>query len=133
MPPEAQKVESTLRNIGLGSEVDKAILAMNRAAEDASKSAGTIFLNSIKEMTIENAWAILKGGDTSATHYLRTTSTAPLIAAFKPVIESSLTKVDATKYWNSIFTSYNKMPFVQKVNPDLSEYVTGKALDGIFL
>jgi len=131
MPPDAQKVEKTLRNIGLGKQVDDAILSMNRAAEDATKSAAPIFLNAIKQMSIEDAWGILRGGDTAATAYLRKTTTAPLTTAFRPVIESSLKKVDATKYWNTVFTNYNKFS-LNKINPDLSAYVTEKALAGIF-
>ena len=104
---------------------------MNRAAEDAAKSAAPIFLNSIKQMSISDAWSILRGGDTAATAYLRKTTTASLTNAFKPVIDNSLQKVDATKYWNTVFTAYNKFSF-NKVNPDLSAYVTEKALYGIF-
>lgn len=132
LPPEAQKVEKTLRSVGLGSQVDEAILSMNRAAEDAAKSAAPIFLNAIKQMSIQDAWAILKGGDTAATGYLRSKTTSPLTEAFRPVIETSLTKVNATQYWNAVFTTYNKMPLTNKINPDLTAYVTGKALDGIF-
>jgi len=131
MPPEAEKVEKTLRNVGLGKEVDDAILSMNRAAEDAAKSAAPIFLNAIKQMSISDAWGILRGGDTAATAYLRKTTTASLTNAFRPVIDNSLQKVDATKYWNTVFTAYNKFSF-NKVNPDLSAYVTEKALYGIF-
>ncbi len=105
--------------------------AMNRAAEDAAKSAAPIFLDAIKQMSIGDAWGILRGGDTAATAYLRKTTTAPLTNAFKPVIETSLQKVDATKYWNTVFTTYNKFAF-NKINPDLSAYVTDKALYGIF-
>jgi len=132
MPPEAVKAEKTLRGLGLGSQVDDAILSMNRAAEDASKSASPIFINAIKQMSIEDAWGILKGGDSSATKYLRTKTTSPLIAAFKPVIDQSLAKVDATKYWNSVVSAYNKVAIFNKINPDLSAYVTEKALAGIF-
>lgn len=131
MPPDAIKAEKTLRNIGLGQQVDDAILTMNRAAEDAAKSASPIFVNAIKEMSIEDAWGILKGGDSAATKYLRTKTTPALTAAFKPVIDKSLEKTGATKYWNTAFSSYNKIAF-NKVNPDLSAYVTEKALSGIF-
>ncbi|HVX51029.1 MAG TPA: DUF4197 domain-containing protein [Chitinophagaceae bacterium] len=132
MPPEAQKAEKTLRGMGLGDEVDKAILSMNRAAEDACKSAAPIFLDAIKKMTITDAIGILKGGDSSATSYLRVKTTHELTTAFMPVIKTSLDKVDATKYWNTIMTTYNKVPFVKKVNPDLADYVTQKALSGLF-
>src|SRR6476620_8329172 len=100
MPPEAQKVEKTLRDVGFGGTVDKAILSMNRAAEDASKYVGNIFWNSIKQMTINAALGILRGGDFAATDYLKRTTTAQLTTAFRPVIERSLANVNATKYWS---------------------------------
>lgn len=132
IPPDAQKIEKTLRNMGFGADVDQAILSMNRAAEDASKSAAPIFLNAIKSMSITDAMGILKGGDSSATTYLRTKTTAELTTAFTPVIKASLDKVDATKYWNTIVSKYNMVPFVKKMNPDLTAYVTEKALSGLF-
>jgi hypothetical protein len=131
MPEEAKKVEQRLRSIGLGSEVDKAILSMNRAAEDASKSATPIFINAIKQMSIEDAAGILRGGDYAATNYLKGKTTNNLTEAFRPVIEQSLAKVNATKYWTTVFSAYNQFS-MQKINPDLSAYVTGKALEGIF-
>jgi hypothetical protein len=131
MPAEAQKAEKTLRNIGLGRQVDNAILSMNRAAEDAAKSASPIFINAIKGMSFQDALGILRGGDNAATSYLKDKTTVSLTEAFRPVIENSLKKVDATKYWNTVFTSYNKLS-AEKVNPDLSAYVTEKALAGIF-
>ncbi len=131
MPEEAQKVENTLRNIGLGSLVDKAVLSMNRAAEDAAKSATPIFVNAIKEMTITDAIGILKSGDYAATDYFRGKTTLPLTNAFRPVIEKALTKVDATKYWNDVFTAYNKFA-ANPVNTNLAAYVTERSLAGIF-
>ncbi len=133
LPPEAQKVEKTLRSVGLGKQVDEAILSMNRAAEDACKSAAPIFTDAIKQMSFQDALGILKGSDTSATAYLKSKTTNPLTAAFRPVIESSLVKVDATKHWASLVNSYNKLPLVrQKLNPDLAAYVTERAMSGIF-
>ena len=102
MPPEAKKVESTLRSVGMGNLVDKAILSMNRAAEDASKSAAPIFVDAIKSMSINDALGILKGSDTAATGYLRGKTVAPLTTAFHPVIDSALRKTEATKYWKNI-------------------------------
>ncbi|MBC7903378.1 MAG: DUF4197 domain-containing protein [Gemmatimonadaceae bacterium] len=132
-PAEAQKVEKTLRNLGMGKLVDDAILSLNRAAEDASKSAAPIFVNAVKQMNVKDALGILKGADTSATSYLRKVTTTDLTTSFKPVIESSLQKVNATKYWQVVFDTYNKLPTTMtKVNPDLSEYATQKALNGIF-
>jgi hypothetical protein len=131
MPDEAKKVEEKLRAIGLGDQVDDAILSMNRAAEDAAKSAAPIFVNAIKQMSIKDAAGILKGGDFAATDYLKDKTTASLTASFKPVIEKSLEKVNATKYWNTVFSAYNKFA-LKKINPDLTAYVTEKALNGIF-
>ncbi len=131
MPEEAKKAESTLRKFGLGKQVDDAILSMNRAAEDAAKDAAPIFVNAIKGMTIQDAWGILKGGDSSATRYLRERTTASLTEAFRPVIENSLSKTSATKHWNTVFSSYNRFS-KDKVNTDLAAYVTEKALFGIF-
>jgi hypothetical protein len=131
MPAEAQKAEKTLRNMGLGRQVDNAILSMNRAAEDAAKSAAPIFINAIKGMSFQDALGILRGGDNAATNYLKDKTTISLTEAFRPVIENSLKKVDATKHWNTVFTTYNKFS-AEKVNPDLAAYVTEKALFGIF-
>jgi hypothetical protein len=132
MPPEAKKVEETLRKIGLGKQVDQAITSMNRGAEDAAKSAAPIFLNAIKKMTIQDAFSILSGKEDAATQYLKQQTTDALTLAFKPVIDSSLDKVNATQYWNTIFTNYNRMA-TEKINPDLTAYVTEKALSGLFL
>ena len=131
MPSEAQKVEKTLRDVGFGSVVDKAVLSMNRAAEDASKSVGNIFLNAIKQMTIQDAFGILRGGNFAATDYLKQKSTPELITAFTPVISKSLGKTNATKYWKDVFTAYNRFS-KNPVNTDLTGYVTQKALDGLF-
>lgn len=131
MPEEAKKVEQKLRSLGMGKQVDQAILSMNRAAEDAAKSAAPIFINAIKQITIQDAMGILKGGDLAATNYLKNKTTASLTESFRPVIEQSLKKVDATKYWNTVFTTYNQFS-KEKVNTDLSAYVTEKALSGIF-
>ncbi len=131
LPQQAQDVEKTLRNFGLGSVVDKAVLSLNRAAEDASKSATPIFVNAIKQMTITDALGILQGGDFAATNYFKTKTTDSLTAVFKPVIAKSLDKVNATKYWSDMFTAYNTLSS-KKVPTDLSSYVTQKAIDGIF-
>jgi hypothetical protein len=131
MPEEAKKVEKTLRGMGMGKQVDNAILSMNRAAEDASKSAAPIFINAIKNMSIQDALGILQGNDIAATSYLKEKTTLALTEAFRPVIEKSLEKVDATKYWNTLFTTYNKFSS-DKVNTDLVAYVTERGLAGIF-
>jgi hypothetical protein len=132
-PPDVKKVENTLRDIGLGSEVDKFIMTLNRGAEDAAKEAKPIFISAIKSMTIDDAWGILKGEQDAATQYLKRTTSAQLKEKFKPVIQNSLSKVNATKYYSDLVTRYNKIPMVEKVNPNLDEYATDKAIDGLFL
>src|SRR5579863_3511226 len=131
-PPEAAKMESTLRSAGFGPQVDKAILDINRAAEDASKSAASIFLNAIKGMSVSDGIGILRGPDTAATAYLRRSTTPQLTAAFLPVIKNSLDKVGATNSWKTVVDAYNKIPFHSKVNADLPAYTTQRALDGVF-
>jgi len=131
LPEQVRTVESKMRMLGMGKMVDDAELSLNRAAEDASKAAAPIFLDAIKKMTVTDALNILRGSDTAATGYLRKTTSPELITAFRPVIEESLKKVDATKYWKDVFNTYNK--FTSKpVDTDINSYVTTKALDGIF-
>ena len=131
MPEEAKKVERTLRNFGMGSMVDKAILSMNRAAEDAASGVGTIFWDAIKSMSIKDGLQILRGGDFAATDYLKSVTTKELTEKFRPVIEKALVKADATKYWKDVFTNYNRFSPSQ-VNTDLTVYVTERALSGLF-
>jgi hypothetical protein len=133
MPPEAKKVENALRTAGMGKLVDNAILSMNRAAEEASKSAAPIFVNAVKSMSIQDALGILKGSDTAATGYLRGKTVAALTSAFRPVIDTALQKTSATSYWKTVFDAYNKLPTTfNKINPDLAGYVTEKSLSGMF-
>lgn len=132
-PPDVKKVEDRLRQIGLGSEVDKFILTLNRGAEDAAREAKPIFVDAIKSMTIEDAWGILRGEDDAATQYLRRTTGIRLEEKFKPVIKASLDKVNATRYYSDIVTTYNRIPLAEKVNPNLDDYATQKAIDGLFI
>ena len=122
-----------VRQIGLGGEVDKFILTLNRGAEDAAREAKPIFIDAIKSMTIQDAWSILRGEDDAATQYLRRTTGERLAEKFKPVIKASLDKVNATRYYSDIVTTYNRIPLVEKVNPDLDDYATNKAIDGLFV
>jgi hypothetical protein len=132
-PPDVKKVEDRLRQIGLGKEVDKFVLTLNRGAEDAAKEAKPIFISAIRQMTIDDAWSILRGEDDAATQFLIRTTSAQLKEKFKPVIKNSLDKVSATKYYGDIVTRYNQIPLVQKVNPELDDYATNKAIEGLFL
>ncbi|MDB5089300.1 MAG: hypothetical protein JWR09_3294 [Mucilaginibacter sp.] len=131
-PPQAQKAEKTLRGLGLGKLCDNVILSLNRAAEDAAKQAKPIFIAAIKHMTIQDVSNILLGNQDAATQYFKRTTTDQLTGAFKPVIQGSLNKTNATKYYSQAAGEYNKIPFVGKMNPDISAYVTQKAIDGLF-
>ncbi len=133
LPPDAKKIENTLRDIGLGSIVDKAILQINRGAEDAAAFAKPIFVDAIKSMTLSDAIGLVRNGDTSATHFFREKTSDALSSAFLPVIKSSLDKVQATKYYGDIVTRYNNFPTTfKKINPDLPGFVTGKAINALF-
>ena len=133
LPSEAKKVEDKLRSLGQGKKVDEAIESMNRAAEDAAEGAKDVFVAAIKGMTMADAMSILKGDKDAATKYLNKSTRTELTQKFEPVIKGSLDKVGATKHWKTVFGTYNKLPFVSKVNPDLEKYVTNKALDGLFI
>lgn len=131
-PPDVKKVEDKLRQLGLGNEVDRFVTTLNRGAEDAAKEAKPIFVSAIKQMTIQDAWGILKGEDNAATNYLQRTTSTQLKDKFKPVIQNSLNKVGAAKYYTDLVNTYNKIPFVEKVNPDLNDYATSLAIQGLF-
>ncbi|MGK7390464.1 MAG: DUF4197 domain-containing protein [Candidatus Cyclobacteriaceae bacterium M2_1C_046] len=131
-PPEAQKVEQKLRQIGLGSEVDRFVLTLNRAAEKAADEAKPIFLSAIRSMTIDDAWGILKGDDHAATEYLKRTTSDQLRAKFQPIISNALNQTNATKYYVDLINAYNKIPFVEHMNPNLDEYATEEAIEGLF-
>ncbi len=133
MPKEVSKIETTLRQFGFNKQCDQLILSLNRAAEDASGKAVPIFINAITNMNINDGLAILRGGNNAATNFLKQATTTALTQAFRPVIEKSLAKVNAPALWNSVFATYNKLPISrQKVNTDLTGYVTERALAGLF-
>ncbi len=131
-PPEAKSAENMLRGIGMGDLCDKVILSLNRAAEDAAGQAKPIFINAIKQMSLQDVTNILLGPKDAATQYFKRATSPQLITAFKPVIQTSLNKVGATKYWSTAANEYNKVPFVSKINPDITDYATQKAIDGLF-
>jgi len=132
-PPEAVKVENTLRSLGLNALCDNVIASLNHAAEDAAKEAKPIFVAAIKQMTIADATTILLGDSDAATQYFKRATSDQLMEKFKPVIVNSLSKVRATKYWGDATSRYNTIPLVKPINPDLSVYVAQKAIDGLFL
>lgn len=132
-PPEAEKVKEKVIALGMQSQVDKFEMTLNRAAETAAKEAAPIFVNAIKGMSISDGFAILKGNDNAATQYLKGKTSGQLKVKFQPIIKNAIDQVQVTKYWNPIINTYNKIPFIEKQNPDLEDYVTQKAMDGLFL
>ncbi|GAA4281209.1 DUF4197 domain-containing protein [Gaetbulibacter aestuarii] len=132
LPEELQKVDKTLRDIGLSSLADEGLKLMNRAAEDAVKEATPIFVNAVKEITFDDAKNILLGNDEAATTYLKLKTESPLYSKFNPVIKNSFDKVGANEIWSSLINKYNALPLTADVNPDLTDYVTGEALKGVY-
>ncbi|EDM44889.1 hypothetical protein SCB49_02174 [unidentified eubacterium SCB49] len=132
LPEELQKVDKALRSIGLGSLADQGLVAINRAAEDAVSGATPIFVNAVKEMTFNDAKNILLGADNAATSYLETKTNTALYNQFNPVIKNSFSKVGADQIWSNIITKYNSIPLTNNVNPDLTDYVTEQALQGVY-
>jgi hypothetical protein len=132
LPQELQKVDQALRDIGLSSLADEGLKVLNRAAEDAVKEAMPIFKDAILNMTFTDARNILMGSQDSATQYLQNTTSTSLRAKFNPIIQNSFQKVGADRVWNDVITNYNKIPFVNKVNPDLTAYTTDEAMKGVF-
>ncbi|HMP98853.1 MAG TPA: DUF4197 domain-containing protein [Cyclobacteriaceae bacterium] len=131
-PPDVKRVEDRLRQIGLGNEVDRFVTTLNRGAEEAAKEAKPIFVSAIRSMTIEDAFGILRGEENAATQYLQRTTSAQLKQRFLPVIQSALEKTNATRYYTDLVSTYNKIPLVERVNPDLDDYATDKAIEGLF-
>lgn len=131
-PEDAEKVANKLRDLGLGSEVDRFVKTLNRGAEEAAKEAAPIFKSAITSMSIQDAYGILKGDRDAATQYLMKTTTDQLKAKFKPIVARNLEKVNATRYYSDLVSKYNQIPFVKNVNPDLDDYATDKAIEGLF-
>ncbi|SHJ11055.1 DUF4197 domain-containing protein [Flavobacterium terrae] len=132
LPEELKKVDKGLRDIGMGKLADEGLKVLNRAAEDAVKESTPIFVDAIKGMTFTDAKNILLGNESSATTYLQNSTSTALYGKFNPVIKNSFTKVGADKVWTNIITKYNSIPLVKKVNPDLTDYTTNKAMEGVF-
>lgn len=134
-PESANKMKQKALDWGLESQVDKIVTTLNRAAEDASKKAAPIFVNAIKNMSVQDGFAILNGGEGSATDFLRKNTTNQLVTAFSPDVQKSIEKVKLTEYWNPVATRYNKAVVFtggEKVETDLNKYVTERAIDGLF-
>ena len=132
LPEELRKVDAGLRKVGLSSLADEGLKVLNRAAEDAVKEATPIFVDAVRNMSFMDAKSILLGNESAATTYLKNSTSTALYAKFNPVIKNSFAKVGADKVWTNIITKYNSIPLVNKVNPDLTDYVTNQALNGVF-
>ena len=132
LPEELQKVDKALRDIGLSNLADEGLKVLNRAAEDAVKEATPIFVEAVKGITFDDAKTILLGNNDAATRYLTSKTQTALYAKFNPVIKNSFSKVGAEEIWNNLINKYNSIPFTNNVNPDLTDYVTGEALKGVF-
>jgi hypothetical protein len=132
-PEEAVKMKEKLLMLGFESQINEFEESLNRAAEEAANHAPPVFIDAIKHMSVADGFAILKGTDTAATADLRKTTYSPLKKEFLPVVKEAIQKVDVTKYWSPLVTAYNRIPGVKKQNPDLDDYVTGKAINGLML
>lgn len=132
-PAEAADMKVKLTQLGMSKKISEFETSLNRAAEEAAKSAAPVFLDAITNMSLSDGFAILKGEDTAATNFLRKTTYSPLKEKFKPIVKEAINKVKVTSYWNPLVTKYNKIPGVKKQNPDLEEYVTIKAINGLMV
>ena len=132
MPDEMKRVDKTLRKMGMGKLADDGIKSLNRAAEDAVKEATPIFIAAVRDMSIRDAKNVLMGNESAATVYLQTATSNDLYAKFLPVVKTSIGKVGADKIWAGLIQNYNGLPMVSKVNPDLNDYVTNRAMEGVF-
>ena len=132
-PEEAKDMKEKLMKLGMKKKIEEFETSLNRAAEEAAKKVGTVFLDAITKMSVSDGFAILKGADTAATNFLRKTSYTPLYDQFIPIVKEAIAKVKVTSYWNPLVTKYNKLPGVKKQNPNLDDYVTKKAANGLFV
>lgn len=132
-PEEAKEMKARLIKMGFAKKIEEFEMSLNRAAEEAALKAAPVFVSAITNMSVQDGFAILNGADTSATNYLRKTTYAPLKDNFLPVVKEAIEKVNVTAYWNPLVTAYNKLPAVKKQNPDLNDYVTNKAINGLMV
>lgn len=132
-PPEAENVKNSLSKIGLQTQINSFEESMNHAAESASKEALDILVKAVNGMTINDAFSILKGVDNAATNYLKEQTNADIYRSFKPIINTSMQQHKVAQKWTTISTKYNALPFTKDINPDLEDYITNKAIDGLFV
>jgi hypothetical protein len=130
-PPEAQEMKAKLVQLGFSGKIDEFEMSVNRAAEQAALKAAPVFINAVTNMSLQDGFAILKGSDTAATNYLRKNTYNSLKEQFMPVVKEAIEKVNVTSYWSPLVSTYNMIPFVKKQNPNLDDYVTNKAINGL--
>lgn len=130
LPAKLQNAGRGLRMIGMGPQLDELEVGMNRAAEQATPQAKQIFLNALLSMNIDDARRILSGGDTAATDFFRSKSTADLTEAFRPIVHQAMMNVGVVKQYAQLTQSPMAAPLVGRF--DLDGYVVGKTLDGLF-
>ncbi len=132
MPKNLQPLEKGLRMVGYGAKIDDFVLSMNRSAEAAAPAARKIFVDAITSMTFDDARQILSGGDTAATEYFKRKTTPQLTAAFRPVVDKTMAQNGVTRQYNALVGQYKTLPFAKSQDLDITNYVVGKALDGLF-
>ncbi|MES2513001.1 MAG: DUF4197 domain-containing protein, partial [Bacteroidota bacterium] len=132
-PSQAIVMKERLTQLGFQKQITDFETSLNRAAEEATKTAAPVFLNAITNMSISDGFAILNGNDTAATHFLREKTTASLKQSFSPTVTDAINKVKVTSYWSPLITTYNKIPGIEKQNPNLTDYVTDKAINGLMM
>lgn len=133
LPESLQKAEGLMRSFGMGKYADELQTTMNRAAEAAVPEAKTLLVNSIKQMSVQDAKAILTGGDDAATQYFKRTTSAPLGEKFKPIVKKAMTKVKFADKYEQFAGKAAKYGLVKAEDANLENYVTAKALDGLYL
>ena len=132
-PEEAKDMKAKLITMGFTKKINEFETSLNRAAEQAALKAAPVFIDAITNMSVADGFAILKGADTSATSFLRKTTSQPLYDKFLPIVKDAVNSVKVTSYWNPLATAYNKLPGVKKQNPDLDDYVTRRAINGLMI
>ncbi len=133
LPEKYQRLEKGLRLAGYGRQVDELILSMNRAAETAAPKAKQIFVDAITRMTFEDARQILQDGDNAATAFFKQRTSTTLYETFRPVIDRTLNQVGTVQKYNAMMDSVRQVPFIKGEFLDVGDYVTNKALSGLFL
>jgi len=133
LPESMRRVERVMRMVGKGKQADELIASMNRAAEMAVKEATPLLVSAVKGMSMHDAKGILTGGDDAATRYFRRTTSEPLAQRFLPIVKRATARVEVAQQYNHLAGQAAQWGLVRKEDADIDEYVTRKALDGLFI